>query len=107
MSEFDNKVVLITGGTSGIGKTTAELFSENGARVIVSGRRKELGEQVSKNIGGMFVECDVSKEEDVIYDPFMGTGTTAIVAKKMNRCYIGSELSSEYCDLANLKLKEV
>ena len=48
-----------------------------------------------------------SKEEDIIYDPFMGTGTTAIVAKKMNRYYIGSEISSEYCELANSKLKEL
>jgi site-specific DNA-methyltransferase (adenine-specific)/modification methylase len=37
-----------------------------------------------------------SKENDVVYDPFLGTGTTAIVAKMMNRRYIGSELNTEY-----------
>jgi len=42
-----------------------------------------------------------SKEGDVIYDPFMGTGTTAIVAKRMNRLFIGSEISEEYCRIAN------
>ncbi len=66
MREFDNKVVLVTGATSGIGKTTAELFSENGARVVISGRRRELGEKIAKDIGGYFIECDVSKEKDVI-----------------------------------------
>ena len=48
-----------------------------------------------------------SEEEQVGYDPFMGTGTTAIVAMKMNRYYIGSEISSEYCELANSKLSEI
>ena len=45
-----------------------------------------------------------SQEGDVVYDPFMGTGTTAIVAKKMGRCYIGSEISTEYCALAENNL---
>ena len=41
-----------------------------------------------------------TKENDLIYDPFMGLGTTAIVAKSMNRQYIGSEISKEYIELA-------
>ena len=48
-----------------------------------------------------------SEEGQVVYDPFMGTGTTAIVAARMNRYYIGSEISSEYCELANSKLSEI
>ena len=47
-----------------------------------------------------------TKENDIIYDPFMGTGTTAVVAKSMNRFYIGSEISKEYCDIANKKIKQ-
>ena len=42
-----------------------------------------------------------SKEGDVVYDPFMGTGTTAAVAKKIGRKYIGSEISKRYFDLCN------
>jgi site-specific DNA-methyltransferase (adenine-specific) len=41
-----------------------------------------------------------SNEDDIVYDPFMGSGTTAIAAKKLNRNYIGSEISSEYCAMA-------
>ena len=41
-----------------------------------------------------------SNEGDIVYDPFMGSGTTAIAAKKLNRNYIGSEISSEYCAIA-------
>ena len=41
-----------------------------------------------------------SEEEHIVYDPFMGTGTTAVVAKRMKREYIGSEISKEYCTLA-------
>lgn len=41
-----------------------------------------------------------SNEGDIVYDPFMGSGTTAIAAKKLNRNYIGSEISSEYCAMA-------
>jgi site-specific DNA-methyltransferase (adenine-specific)/modification methylase len=45
-----------------------------------------------------------TKEGDLVYDPFMGTGTTALVAKKMKRNYIGSEISKEYFNLASERL---
>lgn len=41
-----------------------------------------------------------SNEGDIVYDPFMGSGTTAIAAKKLGRNYIGSEISKEYCAIA-------
>lgn len=47
-----------------------------------------------------------SKKGDVIYDPFMGTGTTAVVAKKLNRKFLGSDISKEFCSLARKRLKE-
>ena len=47
-----------------------------------------------------------SNEGDVIYDPFMGTGTTGIVSKKLNRRFIGSELIKEYADLATLRINQ-
>jgi site-specific DNA-methyltransferase (adenine-specific) len=72
------------------------------------------GKKVSKNHGATFPEElivkileNFTKEGEVIYDPFMGTGTTAIVSKKMNRRFIGSELGEEYFDLINERLKEL
>lgn len=47
-----------------------------------------------------------SKEGDLILDPFMGSGTTAIAAKKLNRNYIGIELNKDYCKLAELRIKK-
>lgn len=46
-----------------------------------------------------------SKENDLVYDPFMGSGTTAKVCIENNRRYIGSELIKEYCDIADKKIK--
>ena len=45
-----------------------------------------------------------SNEGDLFYDPFMGTGTTARMAKTLNRKYIGSEISKEYCDIIHERL---
>lgn len=50
MKDFQNKVVLITGGTSGIGEATALLFASSGARVAITGRRKDHGENVVRRI---------------------------------------------------------
>jgi site-specific DNA-methyltransferase (adenine-specific) len=46
-----------------------------------------------------------SNEGDLVYDPFMGSGTTAKMAHIYKRNWIGSELSQEYVDLANKRLK--
>lgn len=46
-----------------------------------------------------------SNENDLIYDPFMGSGTTAKMAMLNNRNYIGSEISKEYCEIAEQRLK--
>jgi site-specific DNA-methyltransferase (adenine-specific) len=46
-----------------------------------------------------------SSENDLVYDPFMGTGTTAVVAQEMNRRFVGSEQSKKYIDIANTRLK--
>ena len=46
-----------------------------------------------------------SNENDIVLDPFMGSGTTAKMAILNNRQYIGFELSKEYCDLAEERIK--
>ena len=47
-----------------------------------------------------------SKPGDIILDPFMGSGTTAIVCKMLDRHFIGFETIKEYCDIANNRLEE-
>lgn len=48
-----------------------------------------------------------SNEGDVVLDPFMGSGTTAVACTKTNRKYIGFELSKDYCDIATKRIKAV
>ena len=69
-SSQTNPVVLITGALTGIGRATAIAFAQEGARVVVSGRREEEGRAVElaiKKAGGnaLFVRADVSREGDV------------------------------------------
>jgi site-specific DNA-methyltransferase (adenine-specific)/modification methylase len=46
-----------------------------------------------------------SNKGDVVFDPFLGSGTTAVVAKKLGRNWIGIEISKEYCKIARKRLK--
>lgn len=48
-----------------------------------------------------------SKQGQLVYDPFMGSGTTAVVAKQLGRDYIGSEISEEYCGVIEERLKKL
>ena len=59
-----NKVALITGGTSGIGRRVIERFVEEGAKVAFTGRRTELGVEVAKATGSLFIEADAGCNEE-------------------------------------------
>ena len=70
MKRLSGKNILITGGTSGIGKASAIKLAENGANLIISGRKEEKGEQVMKeistcNVKSKFIKCDVTNNEDI------------------------------------------
>lgn len=47
-----------------------------------------------------------TKEKDIVLDPFIGVGTTALACRELHRYYIGIELKKEYCELAEHALKE-
>ena len=72
MAKYDNKVVVVTGGTSGIGFATAKAFAEEGAAVFITGRRQETLDAAVKAIGGKVtgVQGDMSKLADIdrLYD---------------------------------------
>ena len=67
---LENKVAIITGGTSGMGKATANVFAKEGAKVVICGRRLDLGQEIVQGIkngngDAIFIAADVSNESDV------------------------------------------
>lgn len=80
MADFAGKVVLITGGTSGLGATAAISLAGKGAKVAITGRREEQGQAVIGQITaaggeGLFIKADVTVRADV----------QAMVAKTVKR----------------------
>lgn len=71
-NRFENKVVVVTGGTSGIGLATATAFSREGALVFITGRRQEALDAAARAIGGRVtaVQADMARLADIdrLYD---------------------------------------
>ena len=65
MLPLEGKVAVITGGTSGIGARTAEVFVASGAKVVISGRRRERGEKLAGRLGDVDVVQASVKEKRI------------------------------------------
>lgn len=67
MQNIENKVVIVTGASSGIGRKTAEVLAENGARVVLSARREDRLQELAAKIGdnAVYMKSDVTSLEDM------------------------------------------
>ena len=62
--DIAGKVFIVTGGASGLGEGTARMLAAAGGKVVIADLQADKGEAVAKELGGVFVRCDVSQEAD-------------------------------------------
>lgn len=99
MSRLQNKVAIITGGTSGIGEATAEVFANEGCKVLIAGRSVEKGERIADRLGSnvVYQQADVMREEEIkkVFDFALATfGKLDIVFNNAG--------AASRCDLENI-----
>ncbi|MEG0140264.1 MAG: 3-hydroxyacyl-CoA dehydrogenase [Comamonas sp.] len=62
--QIQDRVFIVTGGASGLGEGSARMLAANGGKVVIADMNAERGEAVAKEIGGVYLRCDVSNEAD-------------------------------------------
>ena len=96
------------------GKPINEYGIENNIWVIKNGMNKSSKDVIAFEHPAIFPEELVykhvitwSKENDLVYDPFMGSGTTAKISILLNRNWIGSEIDPTYCEICRKRIESV
>ena len=82
-------------------ESTLSIWNINPARAKKIGHPAPFPVELAKRFINLY-----SYEKDLILDPFIGSGTTALAASKLKRSYIGYEVNAEYCKLAEKRLAE-
>ena len=75
---------------------------------VISVKRKNFPEHPTRKppeLISQFIEMS-SKEDDLVLDPFMGSGSTGEACKSLNRRFIGMEINPKYCELARRRIEE-
>lgn len=62
--DLNGASAIVTGGASGIGEASARQLADLGAHCVIADLNEDRGQEVASEIGGLFVKCDVSSEED-------------------------------------------
>jgi site-specific DNA-methyltransferase (adenine-specific) len=75
---------------------------------LVSATPHDNGHPCPKPLGwALWLVERAARPDGIIFDPFLGSGTTAVAAKKLARHFIGCEISPEYCRIAERRLQEI
>ncbi len=80
-------------------------FTTNTLHTPIGGRAKGFHAVMHDDVADFFIE-NFTQEKDLILDPFMGSGTTALSCLKLKRDFIGIELVPDYIELANQRIGE-
>lgn len=106
-----SELILIFDSKNAISRQFKESYFKRGTLSDIWNIKR--GKKIDKSHGAVFPEelvevilKNFSKENDLVYDPFMGLGTTAVVAKRMNRNFIGSETNQTYFNIINDRIKK-
>lgn len=102
---YETIVVCHTSGKSkwnGGGRTGVFTFNKNDN----GGKKAPHPTTKSRELIGTLVNL-FSNEGELVFDPFIGSGTTGISCTQLKRNYIGCEISKEYCDIAEARVKSI
>jgi NAD(P)-dependent dehydrogenase (short-subunit alcohol dehydrogenase family) len=80
-ARLQNKVVIITGATSGIGEATARIFAAQGAKLVIAGRSLQRGEALTQELNALYGERFIFHPVDVMHEQELATLVDATVSR--------------------------